>query len=393
MNISNIAYTTVNVIIKEVFEAYDKGVNFTRNKVESKLRELEVGEDKIEAVLQVIDKDDPFQTARKQLEKEKQRINFINSSFPNVKSETVVLSSRDDPKKESYQYVSVKDSLKVLLEDESFIKQKVNDPYYFDENVIKDVRDGDCFLTNTFFNDNPEAVPLLVFVDELEICNPLGAGKTKHKINCTYVSNLEVQPALRSKVKSIQLVSLVLSKVWKKHGNEACNRRFVADLKELEDVGIQINVPVKKTIKAGLAYLVGDNLGQHNLAEMNQCFSAGCICRWCKATYEDVTGSCFWDDQDISKPAEWTVDAYDNYADLAGEEEDQETYGVKRHCTFNQLQAFHCIKQCPPCLGHDFYEVNNCSFIFLILIYINFRGSWPMTSSSTWSTSSRRRSL
>ena len=150
MNISNIAYTTVNVIIKEVFEAYDKGVNFTRNKVESKLRELEVGEDKIEAVLQVIDKDDPFQTARKQLEKEKQRINFINSSFPNVKSETVVLSSRDDTKKESYQYVSVKDSLKVLLEDESFIKQKVNDPYYFDENVIKDVRDGDCFLTNTF---------------------------------------------------------------------------------------------------------------------------------------------------------------------------------------------------------------------------------------------------
>ena len=188
MNVSNVAYSTVNVIVQEVFGAYNKGVVFTKNKVESKLRELQVSEDKIEEILQVIAKDDPFQMARKELEKEKQRINFIKSSFPYVKSETVVLG----PGKDSYQYVSVKESLKVLLEDDKFVQQKVDDPYYFDENVIKDIRDGDCFLTNTFFKENPQVVPLLVFVDELEICNTLGAGKTKHKINCSYVTNLEV---------------------------------------------------------------------------------------------------------------------------------------------------------------------------------------------------------
>ena len=29
---------------------------------------------------------------------------------------------------------------------------------------------------------NPDALPLIAFADELEVCNPLGSGKTRHKI-------------------------------------------------------------------------------------------------------------------------------------------------------------------------------------------------------------------
>ena len=63
---------------------------------------------------------------------------------------------------------------------------------------------------------------------------------------------------------------------------------YVEELKKLEDVGIEIDKPVKKTLKAGVAYLVGENLGQHTLAEMNHRFSAGCICRWCTVTYDQI---------------------------------------------------------------------------------------------------------
>ena len=62
----------------------------------------------------------------------------------------------------------------------------------------------------------------------------MGSGKCKHKVNCTYFSVLDVQSPLRSRVKSIQLVSLVMSKTWKKFGNEMCNARLIADLAELE---------------------------------------------------------------------------------------------------------------------------------------------------------------
>ena len=80
-----------------------------------------------------------------------------------MEPQTLLLSSPDRQIKESYQYVPIAESLKVLMEDETFLRQRMNDPYHHDPNVIQDVRDGDCFRTNQFFMDNPEAVPLILF--------------------------------------------------------------------------------------------------------------------------------------------------------------------------------------------------------------------------------------
>ena len=55
---------------------------------------------------------------------------------------------------------------------------------------------------------------------------------------------------------SFQLVSLVRSKNWKEYGNEAVNKRLISDIKDLEDFGITIESPLRKNVKAGLAYLV-----------------------------------------------------------------------------------------------------------------------------------------
>ena len=104
------------------------------------------------------------------------------------------------------QYISLKKTLKHLLEDQTYIDQKKGDPYFHEAGFIKDERDGSKFRTNEFFIENPEAVPLLIFQDELEVVNPLGAGKSRHKIQCTYWTSLEVIPAIRTRIKSIQFV-------------------------------------------------------------------------------------------------------------------------------------------------------------------------------------------
>jgi hypothetical protein len=377
MNINNIAYSTANLIIKELFSAYDQGVEFTRKKIEKALTEEGVDREMIDKILLEVAQEDPFQKARNELENQRKRIRFIKQSFPHVEAETVVLGSGENSLKDNYQYVDIKASLKVLLEDEKYRKQRSDDNYAFDVNVIKDVRDGDCFQTNEFFQQNPEAVPILVFVDELEVCNPLGAGKVKHKLNCTYYSTLEIQPALRSKVQSIQLVSLIKSNVFKKYGTEKCNERFIKDLKQLEDIGIEITKPVPHIRKAGLAFMVGDNLGQHQISEMNQSFSSGHICRWCKVTYKKACkeGMCYWDKLDPTKPDEWTVQDYDQYAEIAKQEgnANEDTFGVKRHCTFNQLKSFHCVKQTAPCIGHDFFEGVMSYDLQFYLDYIIFK--------------------
>lgn len=171
MNVSNIAYSTVNIIVNEVFESYKKGVAFTKKRIGTKLRLEGLDEEKVTELLDLVDGSDPFDRARSQLGNEAQRLRFISESFPNVKPVTVQLGSDDGPNKASYQYVPVPASLKVLLEDPTFIKQKMEDPYFHVEGVIQDVRDGESFRSNKFFQDNPDAVPLILFQDELEVWN------------------------------------------------------------------------------------------------------------------------------------------------------------------------------------------------------------------------------
>ena len=161
-------------------------------------------------------------------------------------------------------------------------------------------------------------------------------------------------------MKSIQLVSLVLSKDWKQYGNLACNANLLEDLKDLEENGLQIYKPVERIVKAGLALIVGDNLGQHMLSEMNCSFSSGYICRVCDAKYDDVclNGLLYSGINDDYQTTYITKDKYDECANLSIEigRPSPESLGIKGHCVFNSLKSFHCIDQCAPCVGHDYFE-------------------------------------
>ena len=179
-------------------------------------------------------------------------------------------------------------------------------------------------------------------------------------MNCTYYTTLDVQGPLRSRVKSIQLVSLVMSRVWKKHGNEKCNARLIDDLAELESNGIEVNVPEKKVVKVALAYIVGDNLGLHQLGEFSSNFNHGQICRVCEVTYEDACQKhrVYADIEENFHPIKFTKDSYDEFANLAVEngQASPETRGIKGNCCFNRLESYHCVVGMPPCLGHDWFE-------------------------------------
>ena len=120
----------------------------------------------------------------------------------------------------------------------------------------------------------------------------------------------------------------------------------------LEVEGLTVNKPALKNLKVGLAYIVGDNLGAHCISEISQSFNSGFICRWCKATYEDVCVNNHGFNECVPEfePDVWTRSEYDRLATVA-EEEGVAQDGVKGHGSFNKLDSFHCIGQMPPCLG------------------------------------------
>ena len=359
-NVVGIPYSTVQKIIGEVFRSYDMGVEVTKQRIRKLLLEEDLEISQVNEILRKVGQDDPFLKAKKQLENESKRLNFVKEAFEHTPPTTVRLNPTHEPKPETYQYVSLKRSLKQMLEDESFINQKTYDPYFAEDDVVKDIRDGKYFRENKFFNDHPDAIPILLFQDELEVCNPIGSAKSKHKFNATYYTVLDIQSAYRTRVKSIQLVSLVSSKLWKKYGNRKCNAELLADLLELESSGVKIEVPEVKIVKAGLCYFVGDNLGLHQLCELSASFSSGYICRVCQVKYKEVCKdhllyeSC----KEGFSPEHFTKESYDTFADLAevNGEASEETRGIKGHCIFNVLKSFHSVTGTPPCLGHDFFE-------------------------------------
>ena len=54
MNVSNIAYSTVNTVVTEIFNSYEKGVHFTVEKIKSKLMEEGVDQKNIHEILETL---------------------------------------------------------------------------------------------------------------------------------------------------------------------------------------------------------------------------------------------------------------------------------------------------------------------------------------------------
>ena len=46
-----------------------------------------------------------------------------------------------------------------------------------------DVCDSKCLREHPLFSTDPLALPLIMFYDELELCNPLGTHVKKHKVS------------------------------------------------------------------------------------------------------------------------------------------------------------------------------------------------------------------
>ena len=163
MNVKNIPYSTCNSIIKEVFNSYGLAKEQVLIKLFEVLSKEGISEDKIKCIIDDVGKGDPFELAKAELLSESSRLYFLKTNFSYTEPQTVRLPVEKGEREESYQYVPIRDSLRTMLEDDSFIKQRANDSYFHEPGLYKDVRDGTFFRNNKFFRENPDSVALLMF--------------------------------------------------------------------------------------------------------------------------------------------------------------------------------------------------------------------------------------
>ena len=114
-----------------------------------------------------------------------------------------------------------------------------------------DYCDGVLFKNHRLYSIEPHALQIILYYDELELCNPLGTSAKIHKIGkfgvylksfifttkgVFYYQLGNLSPEFRGSLSSIHLVSIAKSSVIQKYGPDKILEPFMADIKELEKV-------------------------------------------------------------------------------------------------------------------------------------------------------------
>lgn len=104
--------------------------------------------------------------------------------------------------------------------------------------------------------------PICGFFDDLETGNNQGSHAGKQKFGAVYVFFVTFPPYLRLKLKNIVLSTLFHSDDRKSYGNNKVFEKFIRDVNNLSEKGLEINFDGKPIqIFFQLVAFLGDNLG------------------------------------------------------------------------------------------------------------------------------------
>ena len=188
----------------------------------------------------------------------------------------------------SFQYVPI---LKSLLQ--VFSKKDIQDLILSEaeaqRTVYKSFHDGTFYKTNELFSGSDITIALNLYVDDFEICNPLGTSRKKHKITAVYWVLADVPSLLRSELNSIFLAILCKAEDVKRFGYSAVLEPLLKDLVYLEEEGLYVPA-LGRRVKGTVFSVVADNLGAHSMGGFVESFSSSYVCRFClgeKSQFQD----------------------------------------------------------------------------------------------------------
>lgn len=278
------------------------------------------------------------------------RKKYFDAKFSVVKPVEYILDRKE---KHSFQYVPLLQILRQVLAGKDVL-DKVLDTFddgisQINDNVYKTFRDGLHFKSSSTLCDETFQIAVSLYVDDFEVCNPLGTSK--HKICAVYWMLSDLPSMFRSSLTSINLALLCMSDHVKEYGYGKIFEPLLKDLITLEETGIFIS-KLGVNVKGFVQCVAADNLGAHALAGFVESFSAHYVCRVCTGLHSDFqtkeVRSCFFKlrtKEDHALHVQTAQVAQTN------------CFGVKQDCVLTaNLHNFNVLTGYPPDILHDFFE-------------------------------------
>lgn len=354
--------STIQTIVSELAKMQQEAHSINKKKLYQKLIEENIAPERANQILDEVLSNDPIVKSNATLSSNYRRKKFYKEEFDYVNPETV---SVDETKKTFFSYVPIIETLKYTFLDKSVQNELIEFPKLNEKGVLSDFMDGSAYKNNNFFQNNPNALKILMYQDSFEIVNPIGAAKKKHKILAVYMNIGNLPDYLLTHTSTIKLVALCKEVDF---DHKKVYGKIVEDLKKLEN-GVEM---FDKVVKGSLIFITGDNLGSHGLGGFIENFSlAKYFCRFCDISREE-----FEQENGESKYGEWrTVQSYNEALEKKGRNNDYK--GIKFDSIFNELQNYHvCSSGLPPCIGHDLFEGIVAYDLYLFIDYFIHQKKW-----------------
>lgn len=186
-------------------------------------------------------------------------------------------------------------------------------------------------------------VPFFLFIDDLEVNNPLGSNSARQSVANIYYCFPCCEN--NSKLNKIYLAAIIKSVDMKQFGNDNSLITLVTELKDLEEKGIDIrtNQGVKH-VHFILGLVLGDNLGLNSILNINTSFNSINYCRFCRDP-KSIT-------QRLCEENHLSLRNIENY------EEDVTNLraGIQQNSILNNIATFHVTTNYTVDVMHDIYE-------------------------------------
>ncbi|CAF1079265.1 unnamed protein product [Brachionus calyciflorus] len=244
-------------------------------------------------------------------------------------------------KNETFQYVSIKNTIANLLKNDR-IKDEIKN---FNFNI-----DFKPFLfSNSQFWKNKNTLRLLIYYDEIEIKNSLVDIAGGYKLGMFYFNILNLTRKHNSNLKNIFVIAATFSEDLKKYGFDDVFQLIIDEINELETNGIQID---NEFFYASIAQLCGDNLGVHQAFNLKMNFNGKNICHLCDASTSSI--QTHLKEECFKKTTKSIYDA--RQLEIKNDSNKTKEYGMRGQSILNNSKFYHISNNFAFDVTHDIWE-------------------------------------
>lgn len=255
------------------------------------------------------------------------------------------LNVLDAPCKKTFIYVPISSVLPVMLNRDDILDKILQEKTCTESQSghYKTFSDKSYFKENPLLSGEELCISLGLYIDDFEICNPLGTLRKKRRVCAIYwvMANLPVR--YRSSLSSIYLAILCNSNNLKTFGYDRIVEPLLKDLYLLENQGFYVH-RLGTNVGGTVLDVSSDNLGAHYFAGIQESFNIDKFCHFCLASHGDI--------QTVSViSGAFTLRTKASYNEGVAELKENENLtnvdGVKRVC-FKQINLFPCNNRISP---------------------------------------------